>query len=60
MDYGTGDSDENHHKEKEMQKGKWLSVEALKTAEKRREVKGKGERKIYPSKCRFPENSKER
>ena len=43
-----------------MQKGKWLSVEALKTAEKRREVKGKGERKIYPSKCRFPENSKER
>jgi len=25
MDYGTGDSDENHHKEKEMQKGKWLS-----------------------------------
>jgi len=25
LDYGTGDSDENHHKEKEMQKGKWLS-----------------------------------
>ena len=42
-----------------MQKGKLLSVETLKTAEKRREVKGKGER-IYPSKSRFPKNSKER
>ena len=28
-----------------MQKGKWLSVETLQTAEKRREVKGKGEKK---------------
>ena len=43
-----------------MQKGKWLSVEALKTTEKRREVKGEGERKLYPSKCRFPKNSEER
>ena len=33
MDYGTGDSDENHHKEKEMQKGKWLSEQALQIAE---------------------------
>ena len=30
-----------------MQKGKWLSVEAFKTAEKRREVKGKGEKERY-------------
>ena len=27
-----------------MQKAKWLSEEALKTAEKRREAKGKGEK----------------
>ena len=30
-----------------MQKGKWLSEEALKKAEKRREVKSKGEKKRY-------------
>ena len=44
---------------KEMQKPKWLSEEALQTAEKRRErpmTKGK----TYPSECRFPKNSKER
>ena len=29
---------------KKMQKAKWLSEEALQVAEKRREVKGKGER----------------
>ena len=46
-----------------MQKGKWLSYEALKIAEKRREVKGKGEKERYtqyPSECRVPKNSKER
>ena len=30
-----------------MQKAKWLSEEALQIAEKRREVKGKGEKEIY-------------
>ena len=30
-----------------MQKGKWLSYEAIKIAEKRREVKGKGEKERY-------------
>ena len=30
-----------------MQKGKWLSEEALQVAEKRREVKGKGEKERY-------------
>ena len=30
-----------------MQKAKWLSEEALQIAEKRREVKGKGEKKKY-------------
>ena len=44
-----------------MQKVKtFLSEEALKTAEKRREVKGKGEKETYPSECRAPKNSKER
>ena len=37
-------SDQNHPQEEEMQKGKWLSEEALQIAEKRREVKGKGEK----------------
>ena len=32
---------------KEMQKGKWLSEEALQIAEKRREAKGKGEKERY-------------
>ena len=36
-------------KEKKYKKAKWLSEEALEIAEKRREVKGKGEKgKIYP------------
>ena len=33
---------------KEMQKAKWLSEEALQIAEKRRDTKGKGERKDIP------------
>ena len=32
---------------KKCKKAKWLSEEILKIAEKRREVKGKGEREIY-------------
>ena len=34
-------------KKKEMQKAQWLSEEALQIAEKRREVKGKGEKERY-------------
>ena len=34
-------------KKKKWKKGKWLSEEALKTAKKRREVKGKGEKERY-------------
>ena len=30
-----------------MQQGKWLSEEALQIAEKRRDVKGKGEKESY-------------
>ena len=35
------------HKEKKMQKTKWLSEEALQIAGERREVKSKGEKKRY-------------
>ena len=46
---------------KKCKKAKWLSEEALQIADKRREAKGKGKkRKIYPSECRVPKNSKER
>ena len=34
-------------KKKKCKKAKWLSEEALQIAEKRREAKGKGEKKIY-------------
>ena len=46
-------------KKKKCKKAKWLSEEALQIAEKRREVKNKGE-KLYPFECRVPKNSKER
>ena len=46
-------------KKKKCKKAKWLCEEALQIAEKRREVKNKGE-KLYPSECRVPKNSKER
>ena len=42
----TGDRDQDHPQEKEMQKGKMVE-EALKIAEKRREAKGKGENERY-------------
>ena len=47
-------------KKKKCKKAKWLSEEALQIAVKRREAKGKGKGKIYPSECRDPKNSKER
>ena len=34
-------------KKKKCKRAKWLSEEALQTAEKRREVKGKGEKPTY-------------
>ena len=43
----AGIGDQNHPQEKEMQKTKWLSEEALQIAEKRRGVKGKGEKERY-------------
>ena len=43
----TGDRDQGHPQEKEMQKTKWLSEEALQTAVKGREAKSKGEKERY-------------
>ena len=42
-----GGSDQDHPQEKEMQKGKMVVEEALQIAEKRRQVKGKGEKERY-------------
>ena len=42
----TGGGDQDHLQEK-CKKEKWLSEEALQIAEKRREVKGKGEKERY-------------
>ena len=59
-------------KKKKCNKAKWLSEEVLQIAEKRREVKRKGEKERWmgekerkdsdgcPSECRVPKNSKER
>ena len=52
-------SDQDHLQEKEMQKAKWLSEEALQIAEKRSERQSR-KGKIYPCECRVPKNSKER
>ena len=39
-------------KKKKWKKAKWFSEEALQIAEKRREVKSKGEKERYLSECR--------
>ena len=43
----TGGIVQDHPQEKEIQKAKWLSNEALQIAEKRREAKGKGGNERY-------------
>ena len=55
MNENNEGSDQNHPQEKEMQKGIWISEEALHIAEKRREAKDKGEKER--SECRAPKNS---
>ena len=45
--YCTGGSDQDHPQEKEMHKAKWLSEEPLQIAEKRKDMKGKGEKERY-------------
>ena len=47
-------------KKKKCKKAKWLSEEDLQIAVKRREVKNKGEKEIYPFEFRVPRNRKER
>ena len=47
-------------KKNKSKKAKWLSEEALQKADERREGKGKGERVVYPTEYRLPENSKGR
>ena len=47
-------------KRKECKKAKWLSEEALHSSEKKRSERQSRKGKIYPTKCRVPENSKER
>ena len=42
-----GGSDQDQPKKKKCKKAKWLSEEALQIAEKRREVRGKGEKEKY-------------
>ena len=56
----AGGGDQNHSEKKKRKRAKWLSEEVLKIAEKRREVKGKGEKERYPSECGVPKKSKER
>ena len=43
----TGDGDQNHPQEKEMQRAKWLSEKALQVTENIRIVKSKGENERY-------------
>ena len=55
----TGDRNQDHPQEKEMQKSK-MAEEALQIAVKKSKTKAKEKRKIYPFECRVPKNSKER
>ena len=47
-------------KKKKCKKAKRLSEEALQIFVKRREAKSKGQKEIYPFKCRVPRKHKER
>ena len=47
-------------KKKKCKKAKWLSEEAIQIAEKRRKVKGKGEKERYTHLNAVSKNSKER
>jgi len=45
--HSTGERDQDHPQEKEMQKAKWLSEKALQIDGKKREVKSKREKERY-------------
>ena len=57
--HSTGDRNQDHPQEKEMQKSKMAVQGGLKIAVKRSE-KQRRKGKIYPFECRVPKNSKER
>ena len=57
----TGDSDQDHPQEKEMQKSKMAVWGGLTNSrEKMESEKQRKKVKIYPFECRDPKNSKER
>ena len=57
----TGHRDQDHHQEKEMQKGKVAVVGGLtNSCEKTRLEKQRRKGKIHPFECKVPKNSKER
>ena len=47
MSLCTAGRDQDHPQEKKHKKAKWWTEEALQISEKRREVKGKGEKEGY-------------
>ena len=53
----TEGSNQNYPKKRSARK-QWLPEDVLQLDEKRR--KSNGEREIYPTECRVPDNSKER
>ena len=58
--HGTGDSDQNHPKENEMQEGKVVVWGGLTNSwEKKRSERQRRKEKMHPSECRDPKNSKE-
>ena len=57
----TGDRDQDHPREKEMQKSKMAVWGGLtNSCVKKRSEKQRRKGKIYPFECRVPKNSKER
>ena len=57
----TGDRDQDHPQEKEMQKDKMVVGGGLTNSyEKKRSKRQRRKGKIYPSECRVPKKNKER
>ena len=54
----TGGRGQDHAQEKEMQKAKWLSEEALQAGVKKRSKRQRRKGKLYIFECRVPKNSK--
>ena len=56
----TGDREQDHPQEKEMQKSKMAVSGGLTNSCKKRSKKQMRKGKIYPFECRVPKNTKER